>query len=180
LAYDAYRKIIEIQLLRQKLNNVLGKDVTTTEEEVHARHILVKTFDDAQKVEARLKAGEDFAQVASDVSQDTSNKDKGGDLGWFGHGQMVKPFEDAAFSLPVLQVSDPVTSTFGVHIIQVLEKDPTHPLDAQRLQQKRSQALADWLQKTHSDPNTKIERFFSTDYIPGDIRRLLAPPTPVV
>src|SRR5919202_2831321 len=68
LGYEDYRKITEVVLLRRKLNDLLGKDVPTTAEEVHARHILVKTFDEAKKVEDRLKAGEDFAKVAKEVS----------------------------------------------------------------------------------------------------------------
>src|SRR5581483_8439920 len=127
--WEDYRQIVQAQLLREKLNGALGKEIKTTAEEIHARHILVKTYDEAQAVIARLKAGEDFAKVAADVSIDTSTKDKGGDVGWAPQGTYVSEFDEAAFKLPVMQISDPVTTTFGVHVIQVLEKDPNHPLD---------------------------------------------------
>lgn len=179
ISFDQFSKIIESQLYRTKLNAVLAKDVPTTEEEVHARHILVKTFDEAKKVEERLKGGEDFIKVALDVSTDSSVKTNLGDLGWFGRGELVQPFEDAAFSLPVMQISDPVTSTFGVHIIQVLAKDPNHPLSASALQQKQADALNQWLQKNRTAPENKISRFFSTDFVPADVKNLLAQPTPV-
>ncbi len=179
IPFDGFRHIVEVELYRQKLNAILAKDVPTTEEEVHARQILVKTFDDAKKVEDRLKGGEDFVKVALEVSTDPSVKTNLGDLGWFGRGQMIQPFEDAAFSLPVMQISDPVTTSFGVHIIQVLQKDPNHPLTTAQLQQKQAGALDAWLQKTRAAPENKIDRFFSTDFVPSDVKRLTAGPTPV-
>ncbi len=87
------------------------------ETEVHARHILVATEDDAQAALKRLKAGEDFAKVAKDVSKDPGSE--GGDLGWFTKDRMVPEFAEAAFKLETGQVSDPVKSQFGWHIIKV-------------------------------------------------------------
>ncbi|HZQ08887.1 MAG TPA: peptidylprolyl isomerase [Anaerolineae bacterium] len=173
--WDDYRQIVEIQLLREKLNEALGKEIKTTAEQIHARHILVKTFDEAEAVIARLKAGEDFAKVAAEVSIDTSNKDKGGDLGWAPQGTYVTEFDEAAFKLPVMQISDPVTTTFGVHVIQVLEKDPNHPLDEATLESKRAQALSDWLVQARSSAGNNIQRFFSAEYIPPEVRKLQTP-----
>jgi peptidyl-prolyl cis-trans isomerase C len=90
------------------------------EQEIHARHILVATEDEAKKVAERLKNGEDFATVAKEVSKDANAE--GGDLGFFTRGQMLKPFEDAAFALDVGQISAPVQTQFGWHIIKVEEK----------------------------------------------------------
>ncbi len=90
------------------------------EQEIHARHILVATEAEAKEVEDRLKKGEDFATVAKEKSTDTSAE--GGDLGFFARGQMLKPFEDAAFALEVGQISEPVQTQFGWHIIKVEEK----------------------------------------------------------
>jgi foldase protein PrsA len=93
-------------------------------EQVRARHILVPDLKTAETVEQKLKSGGDFAALAKQYSTDPATKDKGGELGWFGHGQMVAPFDKAAFSLPIGQTSAPVKSPFGYHIIQVEEKRP--------------------------------------------------------
>ncbi len=90
------------------------------EQEVHARHILVVTEDEAKDVAERLKKGEDFAALAKEKSKDTNAE--GGDLGFFTRGQMLKPFEEVAFALDIGEVSEPVETQFGWHIIKVEEK----------------------------------------------------------
>ena len=103
-----------------------AKNHTTLDKppQVRARHILVADEKTADMIEGKLKAGGNFADLAKQYSTDPSTKDKGGELGFFGVGQMVKPFSDAAFSLPVGAVSAPVKSPFGWHIINVEEKKP--------------------------------------------------------
>lgn len=98
-------------------------------EERKARHILVRSSEDnaRAKIDAaaeRLAAGEDFAEVAKDVSQDPGSKNKGGDLGWVTTGMMVAPFEDALFTLEPGVVSEPVETQFGWHLIQVQDIRP--------------------------------------------------------
>jgi peptidyl-prolyl cis-trans isomerase C len=90
------------------------------EEEIHARHILVATKEEAQEIAERLKKGEDFATLAKEKSKDPSAE--GGDLGFFTRSDMLKPFGDAAFALEVNQISEPVETKFGWHIIKVEEK----------------------------------------------------------
>ncbi len=86
---------------------------------VKASHILVATEEEALKLKHQIEANEmTFEDAASKYSQCPSGQ-RGGDLGLFGRGQMVKPFEDAAFSLPVGTVSDPVKTQFGYHLIKV-------------------------------------------------------------
>jgi parvulin-like peptidyl-prolyl isomerase len=87
---------------------------------VHCAHILVKTEKEVNQVLQRLKKGEKFAAIAQDVSLCPSKK-RGGDLGIFGRGQMVKEFENAAFALDKGQVSGIVKTQFGYHIIKRLE-----------------------------------------------------------
>lgn len=92
------------------------------QEEVKASHILVKTEDEAKAIIASLDKGGDFAALAKEKSQD-SNKDEGGDLGWFGKGQMVPEFEEAAFSLQKgAYTKTPVKSQFGFHVIKLEDK----------------------------------------------------------
>ena len=91
------------------------------EQEVHARHILVETEDEAKAIEAELKKGADFAELAKKKSKDPGASD-GGDLGFFTKDQMVPEFSAAAFSLEPGKISDPVKTQFGWHIIKVEEK----------------------------------------------------------
>jgi foldase protein PrsA len=128
-------------------------------EQVRARHILVPDLKTAQMVEAKLKAGGDFAALAKQYSADPASKDKGGELGFFGHGQMVQPFDAAAFSLPVGKISEPIKSPFGYHIIQVEEKKPAikatlagsqTQIRQQLLQQAEQQQIQPFLQELRS------------------------------
>lgn len=91
-------------------------------EEVHAVHILVEKKEEADDIVAKLKTGGDFAALAKEKSKDTGSGAQGGDLGFFAKGQMVKPFEDAAWALQKDEVSAPVQSQFGWHVIKLLEK----------------------------------------------------------
>jgi len=103
------------------------------EEEVHARHILVQTEDEAKEIEAELKKGADFATLAKEKSKDPGAAD-GGDLGYFTKDQMVPEFSEAAFKLDKGQISDPVHTQFGWHIIKVEDKriKPTPTFDEVR------------------------------------------------
>ena len=87
---------------------------------VHCAHILVKTEKEAKTILERLKKGEKFSKIAKEVSL-CSSKKRGGDLGTFGRGQMVKEFEKAAFALGKGQISGIVKTKFGYHIIRRLE-----------------------------------------------------------
>jgi peptidyl-prolyl cis-trans isomerase C len=105
----------------RKLYDETAKGVTP-EEEVRARHILVESEDEAKKAAERVKGGEDFAKVAGELSKDPGSKTDGGDLGFFTKDRMVEPFAEAAFKLQPGQVSEPVKSQFGWHVIKVEEK----------------------------------------------------------
>ena len=105
-------------------------------EQVRASHIFIKVeagADEQQKAQAlkkikevqkKLKDGQDFATLAKEYSEDETSKAKGGDLGYFTHGQMVKPFEDAAFGMQPNEVSKIVETPFGYHLIKVYDKKP--------------------------------------------------------
>jgi peptidyl-prolyl cis-trans isomerase C len=105
------------------------------EQEVHARHILVPTEDEAKAIETELKNGADFAALAKEKSKDPGASE-GGDLGWFTKDQMVPEFADVAFKLDKGQISDPVHTQFGWHIIKVEDKriKPTPTFDQVKAQ----------------------------------------------
>jgi foldase protein PrsA len=138
LTEDDVKRILRQQLVVEKavassikvsdadVSSYLAKNHATldTSAQVRARHILVADLATANKVEAELKGGADFAAEAKKYSTDPSSKDKGGELGFFSKGQMVPAFQDAAFSQPLNVVGPPVKSPFGYHIIEVEEKKP--------------------------------------------------------
>ncbi|HSM25162.1 MAG TPA: peptidylprolyl isomerase [Anaerolineaceae bacterium] len=138
--YDLYRT----QIISQKVYDLMTADTPTIEDQLWARHILVATEEEAQEVLNRLENGEDWAEIAAEVSTDDSNKDRGGDLGWFGRNRMVAEFETAAFELEVGEISAPVETTFGFHIIQLLGKE-ARPLDTSTVEQNKQLVFSEWL-----------------------------------
>ena len=143
-------------------------DKFKTPEEVKASHILIKfnpaKADDAKKAEAkkkledvkkRLAKGEDFAKLAKEVSEGPSNKN-GGDLGFVRKGQMVKPFEEAVFSMGVGEVSDIVETQFGYHIIKVFEKKPEKKVEFKEVKERLANQLKQ--QKTQEEAIAYIEK----------------------
>jgi peptidyl-prolyl cis-trans isomerase C len=131
------------------------------EKEAHARHILLPTEDEAKAAAARIKGGEDFAKVAAELSKDPGSGKEGGDLGWFTKDRMVPEFSEAAFKLQPGQVSDPVKSQFGWHVIK-LEELRDKPVPA--FDQVKDQVEQYLTRKTQSDivlglrSKAKIER----------------------
>ena len=156
LSESDFRSYYENVLYRKKLEDVVEADLKPVQEQVWARHILVATEDEAKAILARLKNGEDFGAIAKEKSTDTSSGAKGGDLGWFGAGAMVKEFETAAFALKVGEISQPVKSSFGYHIIQVLGHE-NRQLDGAAFAKFRDQSFADYL-KTLRDA-VKVEQY---------------------
>ncbi len=137
-----------------------------TPERVRARHILIRVPENASEAEIaqakkqiedikkELENGADFAELAKQHSQDPGSAPKGGDLGFFTRGQMVQEFEDAAFALEPGQVSDPVRTQFGFHLIKVEEKKPAeHPT----LAQIRDRVLKDYIE---AERDRRFEEFY--------------------
>ncbi len=166
ISYDDLKAVIRVQLYRQKLAEQITAEVPTTEEQVWARHILVEDEATAQEVLKKLQAGEDFAALAEEYSQDPGSAAQGGDLGWFGRGVMVKPFEDAAFGLDIGEISPPVQSDFGWHIIQVLGREE-RPMPPDRLEAARDQAFREWLQQVRAEADVEIYDWW-TNYVPTE------------
>ncbi|MDM5332969.1 peptidylprolyl isomerase [Ureibacillus composti] len=90
--------------------------------QVEASHILVENEETAQEVIEKLNAGEDFAELAKEYSTDTATQEDGGNLGYFGKGEMEKAFENTAFAMEIDSISEPVETDYGFHIIKVTDK----------------------------------------------------------
>ena len=126
---EFFEQQVELKVLNEKLVGSLGEvseeqieeEYEKLKKEIHARHILVEDEKTANEVIAKLKDGGDFSELAIEYSTEPIAKETGGDLGWFGPGKMVQEFEDAAFSLPENELSEPVKTSFGYHIIEVTE-----------------------------------------------------------
>ncbi len=154
---DFERLIARPQLGRLKLNEELIKDIPESQEQVRASHILVATRDAAiELIDTRLQS-EDFAVVAEEVSTDTSSAINGGDLGWFPRGIMTPPFEEAAFSLDVDELSEPVQSEFGWHIILVTGHEDDRPLTVSILRTLQQGAVNRWLDDQQESASISAE-----------------------
>ena len=150
-----FRRIVENQLLRTRVQEALTAGIAAEQEQAWARHILVTDPVVAQEVLDRLEAGEDFASLAAEVSTDGSASN-GGDLGWFSRDMMVAEFSSAAFDLEIGEISPVVQSQFGYHIIQLLGKD-VFPLSDSQLDQLRQTRFQEWL--TSQSEASEIEIF---------------------
>ncbi|KAA3647939.1 MAG: hypothetical protein DWQ07_02825 [Chloroflexi bacterium] len=139
-----FRNLLRAQLLREKVLEAVTAEVEAVEEQVWARHILVEDEATALEVLERLEAGDDWNELAVELSQDESNKNDGGNLGWFNIDTMVEPFAEAAFALEIGEISEPVESAFGWHIIQALGHEDRKLTDAE-LAQRRNTEFSQWL-----------------------------------
>jgi len=161
---DDFRGLLRDGLLRQKLEESLKTGFPTTEEQVHASHILLATAETAQEVLDRLEAGEAFEDLAAELSTDESNRDTGGDLGWFPRGQMVTEFEEAVFALLPGETSGIVETQFGFHIIRLEERDPNRELDESTLASRQAQMIADWYEARRAGP--EVVRSWDSTMVP--------------
>ncbi|MGE7604532.1 peptidylprolyl isomerase [Peribacillus sp. NPDC097675] len=137
-----------------------NKDKFAQEGQVEASHILVKDKKTADKVEKELAAGGDFAELATKYSTDAGTKEKGGSLGYFGKGSMVAEFEDVAFNMDVNEISDPVKTEYGYHIIKVTGvkkakkanlEDSKAEIKEELLNNKLQEEYAVWLEEVKKD-----------------------------
>lgn len=134
------KQVASDQALKKYYDEQIGQ--VKPVEEVRARHILVEGEEDAKKIAARLKGGEDFAKIAKEASKDPGSGAEGGDLGFFTKDRMVPEFAEAAFAMKPGEVSQPVKSQFGWHVIK-LEERRQKPLPTfDQVKDRIAQALA--------------------------------------
>ena len=149
LTMEEFREMTRLQLLSLKLFETVTPAPPETMEQVHARHILLSSEEEAMQILERLRRGEDFASLARQFSKDEFTRELGGDLGFFPKGLSGLPpeLEEAAFSLAPGQISGVIKSYYGYHIIQVLEKDSNHPLSEEAKRMFREQKFKEWLER---------------------------------
>lgn len=167
---EVVNSMVKVDLLRKKAAEkeveVTDKEVKeyydTLEGQIRASHILVQDEATAKEVQDKLKAGGKFEDLAAEYSKDGSAQN-GGDLGWFGEGRMVKEFEETAFKLKEGEVSEPVKSEFGFHIIKVTETvKPFEKMKEKLTEEVRTQktqqpdAIQKALDKAIKDANVKV------------------------
>jgi len=138
------------------------------EEEIAASHILVDSEDKAKELRAKIAAGADFAQVAKENSTDTGSKDQGGVLGYFGHGQMVPEFEAAAFKLEKGQISEPVHTSFGWHIIKVDDRRKKEPPSYEAVKETIMNSL---VVRKAQDAATEMRGKAQIEYVDAGIKK---------
>ncbi len=162
------RQVIRTNLLEKKLYDEITADVKPVQEQVWARHILVQDQTVANQLYDELMAGKPWDQVASEIPANDPNNPNAvnttEDLGWFTQGTMDPNFEAVAWNLKVGEISKPVKSSFGWHIIQVLGHED-RPLTESQLQQAKQTAYSDWLTQAKSSDNV-VETELWKDNIP--------------
>jgi peptidyl-prolyl cis-trans isomerase C len=134
------------------------------EKEVHARHILVEKEDEAKAILADLKKGGDFVAIAKEKSKDPGSKETGGDLGYFTKDQMVPEFADAAFKLDKGQLSDPIKTQFGWHVLKVEDKR-NRPVP--EFEKVKDQVETFVVRKAQADLVTKLRAEAKVEKIPA-------------
>jgi foldase protein PrsA len=162
--YLTIRKLLEpqIKITDEELQTYFdeNKDSFGEAEQVKASHILVADEATAKEIKQKLADGADFAELAKEYSTDEGTKENGGELGFFAKGTMVTEFDDVAFTLPVNEISDPVKTDYGYHIIKVEEKkeakeanfdDSKKEIKETLIQQKMETEYSTWLEEKKKD-----------------------------
>jgi peptidyl-prolyl cis-trans isomerase D len=171
------RYVIETQLLRQKVEEAVVGELPNTRQEVWARHILVADEALAKDLYTQVSNGADFCKLAAENSTDDSNKDNCGDLGWFTAGKMVKEFEDVAFAMQPGDLSEPVKTEFGWHIIQVLGNED-RPIAESEYNQLKTTKFTEWLTELKKALTIEIkdiwqDRSPTTPVLPAEIEQYI-------
>jgi parvulin-like peptidyl-prolyl isomerase len=144
--YETHREKERRGLIVMKMSQLIADGVPKVAEHVHARHILVDTFEEAEHLHDQLDRGADFATLARTYSQDQITREAEGDLGWFPRGILTVPeVEEVAFSLNPGEYSGVVSSLLGYHIVEVVERDPAREVSPDNLHLLQEGVLQEWV-----------------------------------
>lgn len=138
------------------------------EEEVRARHILVETEQQAKEVFEKIAHGEDFVRMAKEHSKDPGSKEDGGDLGYFARGQMVPQFEEAAFKLKNGDISHPVQTKFGWHLIKI---DDRRARGAPPFDEVRERLIASMVHRKAQEVAAGLREKAKLEYVDAEIKK---------
>lgn len=175
---ETIRRVIESRLIQEKLQKEVLGEVDCNDEQVRVQHILVPEEALAFNLLERIKGGEDWATLASKYSTDEGNKDQSGDLGWVSKGDMVPEFEAAAFALSEPgELSEPVQTQFGWHIIRLVAKE-NRPLSATACTQLADRKFSEWVEGIRADASVDIKDFWRElvplqPILPSEIQELV-------
>lgn len=151
------RALLRNGMITEQVINLVTQKTTGTVRQVHARHILVLTEEDAKMTLTRLQNGEDFAALAKTLSRDVTSFEQGGDLGWFGQGELLEEvLSEVAFALLPGQIAGPVATRLGYHVIQTLEFRE-QPITLEQQANLRQKQFENWLQALRD--SASIERY---------------------
>ena len=167
---EDFLEIQRVILISNALTDELTKDMVFSEDQVWARHILVEDGATALSIIEQLEDGsKTFEELAAELSIDTVSAASGGDLGWFGRGDMIELFEDAAFSLEIGEVSEPIQTDYGYHIIEVLGHEERTMSDAD-IETSKQEYFGIWLadQVATLAPETTINEEMMLDNTPSE------------
>ena len=155
--FDEYKSMQRSMMISSLMFERVTQNVPTQAEQVHARHILVATEDEARALLSQLQGGADFAELARQNSLDPSTKESGGDLGFFPRDTLVVPeVEEAAFALPVGQISDVIKSPLGYHILEVLERVQDKALTEESWQALKEATFRRWVKELWEAADVQI------------------------
>lgn len=174
---ETIKYVVAIELYREKLRERVIGEVPCTEEQVWAQHILVPDQALALSIKSKLDAGEDWYKLVEEYSTDEGSKADGGNLGWFNINQMVPEFGEAAFAMNVGEISQPVQSQFGYHIIRVLGHE-NRPLTASECDRLATKKFDDWITEARSTSDVQLLPHWETIYpllptLPAEIQQVI-------
>jgi parvulin-like peptidyl-prolyl isomerase len=175
---DYLRLFAKPQLVRTIIDARITDQVPQSGEQVHAEHILVVTQDLATSLYDQAMGGASFEELARANSTDATTSATGGDLGWIARGQMDEAFENAAFALQPGQISQPVQTPYGWHIIKVLDRQENRPFTDDQYETAVGKAKEAWLDQQRAEADIDTDHELNPTETPGTFEAPPDAPTP--